>query len=141
MAEYTAIAVQNVAANANVLFTETAVAPSRCIVHREGSGIVTLRGLTKNQPRALFRVRFGGNVAIPTGGAVVPIVLAISVGGEALGEATAIATIGAAGSYFHIGAETIVCVPAGCCQNITIKNIGDGAIDVQNANLIVERIA
>lgn len=141
MAEYTAVAVQTVSANENVLFTDTTVAPSRCIMHREGSGIVTLRGSTNNQPRALFRVRFGGNVAIPAGGTIVPIVLAIAVGGEALGEATAIATIGATGSYFHIGAETIVCVPAGCCQNITIKNIGDGAIDVQNANLIVERIA
>lgn len=141
MAEYTAIAVQNVAANANVLFTDTAVAPSRCIVHREGSGIVTLRGLTNNQPRALFRVRFGGNVAIPTGGAVVPIVLAISVGGEPLGETTSIVTMGIAGAFFHVGTETIISVPAGCCQSISVKNIGVGAIDVENASLIVERIA
>lgn len=70
MAEYSYAAVQTVEAGQNVLFNETPVAPSRCIVHRDGSGIVTLRGLTNCQCRARFRVSFGANIAIPTGGTV-----------------------------------------------------------------------
>ena len=56
MAEYSYAALQTVEAGQNVLFNETPVAPSRCIVHRDGSGIVTLRGLTNCQCRARFRV-------------------------------------------------------------------------------------
>ena len=141
MAEYTAVAVQTVAANANVLFNDTAVAPSRCITHRDGAGIVTLRGLTSNQPRALFRVRFGGNVAVPTGATVGEVSLAIALNGEALGSGTMIVTPAAVGEFFNVAAEEIVCVPAGCCVSVAIRNIGTTAVDVQNANLIVQRIA
>ena len=46
MAEYTAIALQSVAQGEDVAFTETATNGSNCIVHRNGSGIVKLRGIT-----------------------------------------------------------------------------------------------
>ena len=69
MAEYTAVALQTVAAGADVAFTETAVNGSGCITHREGSGIVKLRGIT-NQCRARFLVSYSGNIQIPTGGTV-----------------------------------------------------------------------
>ena len=63
MAEYTGVFVQQVAAGQNVLFNETPVCGSNCIVHREGAGIVTLRGVT-NQCRALYKVVYGGNIAV-----------------------------------------------------------------------------
>ena len=88
MAEFTGVFVQQIAANGNAVFSETPVSGSNCIVHREGSGIITLRGMT-NQCRARYKVVFGGNIAIPTGGAVGPISVAIAVEGEALGSATA----------------------------------------------------
>ena len=91
MAEYTNIALQTVAAGQNVVFTETPVCGGRYITHREGSGIVTLRGIT-NQCRARYKVSFGGNVAIPAGGTVAPITLAIALAGEPLGSATMIET-------------------------------------------------
>ena len=69
MAEFTNVAAQTVAANGNVVFSNTAVKGSNCIQHREGSGIITLRGLT-NQCKARFFVDFSGNIAIPTGGTV-----------------------------------------------------------------------
>ena len=65
--ELTANAIQTVPANSNVIFTDTVVCGNCSIMHREGSGLVTLRGLT-NQCRARFRVSFGGNIALPTGG-------------------------------------------------------------------------
>lgn len=45
MAEYLAVSAQEVAVNGNVVFTNTAVQGNNCIKHREGSGIVTLRGI------------------------------------------------------------------------------------------------
>lgn len=57
MAEYVATATQEVAQNGNVTFTNTAVQGGNCIKHREGSGIITLRGIT-NQCRARYFVDF-----------------------------------------------------------------------------------
>ena len=91
MAEYTSAAVQTVAAGQNVLLTETVVAGKPCIVHRAGSGIVTLRGLT-NQCKARFKISFGANIAIPTGGTVEAISASLAINGEPLNSATATVT-------------------------------------------------
>ena len=81
MAEYLAVSAQEVAANENVIFTNTAVQGNNCIKHREGSGIVTLRGIT-NQCRARYFVDFSANIAVPTGGTAGAISLAIAISGE-----------------------------------------------------------
>ena len=86
MAEYSNIAIVTVAAGQNVPFTEEANTGKPCIVHREGAGLVTLRGLT-NQCRAKFKVSFGANIAIPTGGTVEAITAAIRLCGESFGSA------------------------------------------------------
>ena len=80
MAEFTSTTIQTVAAGQNLPLTETAIKGSNCINHRAGAGNVTLRGLT-NQCKALFKVSFGGNIAIPTGGTVGAISVALAVGG------------------------------------------------------------
>ena len=81
MAEYVAVAAQDVAANGNVVYTNTAVKGTACVQHREGSGIVTLRGMT-NQCKARYFVAFSANIAVPTGGTAEAISLAIAIGGE-----------------------------------------------------------
>ena len=139
MAEYTNTFVQQVAANGNVVFSETPVSGSNSIVHREGSGIVTLRGLT-NQCRARYKVTFGGNIAIPTGGAVGSISIAIAIEGEPLGSATATVTPAAVGDEFNTFVAAFVEVPRGCCVTIGVRNINTQTIEVNNANLIVERV-
>lgn len=138
--EITANALQAVATNQNVLFTEMAVRGNCSIIHREGSGLVTLRGIT-DQCRARFRVSFGGNVAIPTGGTVAPISLAIAINGEAVGPTTMISTPAAAEEFNNVSASIFINVPAGCCYTVSVRNLSDDAIEVQNANLIVERVA
>lgn len=140
MAEYTGVFVQQVAAGQNVLFNETPVCGSNCIVHREGSGIVTLRGVT-NQCRARYKVSFGGNIAIPTGGTVGPISIAISLDGEALGSATATVTPAAVEDFFNVFTAVFVEVPRGCCATIAVKNVNTQTIELQNANLIVTRVS
>ena len=140
MAEFINGAVQTVADGQNVLFAQTVVPGSQCIQHRDGSGIVTVRGLT-NQCRARYRVSFGGNIAIPTGEAVGPISLAIAIEGEPLAEATMIQTPAAVEQYANVYASTIISVPRGCCLTVSVKNTSATPVNVQNANLIVERVA
>lgn len=139
MAEFTNVFVQQVAANGNAIFSETPVSGSNCIVHRDDSGIVTLRGLT-NQCRARYKVVFGGNVAIPTGGAVGPISIAIAVEGEALGSATAIVTPAAVNEFFNVFAAAFIEVPRGCCVTVAVKNTSTETIELENANIIIERV-
>lgn len=140
MAEYTNANTVTVAAGQNVPFTETAVSGSPCIVHREGAGIVTLRGLT-NQCRARFKLSFGGNIAIPTGGAVGAISAALAVNGEPLTSATGIVTPAAVDQYGNIYVAANIDVPRGCCLTVAVENTSDQAINIVNANLIVERVA
>lgn len=140
MAEFTAVALQTVEEGQNVIFTETPICPTKCITHREGSGIVRLRGLT-NQCRARFLVAFSGNIQIPTGGTVGEISLAISVDGEPLQSAQMIVTPAAVENFFNVSAQVYLDVPCGCCVTIAVENTSDQAIEVQNANLIVVRVA
>ena len=142
MAEYTAIAEQTVAANQNILLTETPVCGNApCIVHREGSGLVTLRGITKGQCRARFKVTFGGNIAIPTGGTVEAISVAIAINGEAVNSTTMIVTPAAVEEYFNVFSAIFIDIPINCCSQISVKNMSTQSILVQNANVIVERVA
>ena len=141
MAEFTSVATQTVAVGQNLPLTETAAKAPACIVHRAGSGLVTLRGLTSGQCRARFKVSFGGNIAIPTGGAVGPVSVALSVGGEALNSATAIVTPAAVENYFNVFVAAFIEVPRGCCLTVAVKNTGTQAVNIANSNLIVERAA
>ena len=139
--EITANAVQEVAAANNVIFTDTAVQGNSSMVHREGSGLVKLRGLTTCQQRARFKIFFSANIALPTGGTAGPISLAISVDGEPVATTTMTVTPAAVEEYFNVASSVYLNVPAGCCSTIGVKNISGVAIDVQNANLIAERVA
>lgn len=139
--EITANAVQTVTENGNVAFTNTSVAGSSCIVYRQGSGLVTLRGLTNGQCRARFRVTFGGNVAIPTGGTVGPITVAIGINGEPVQTSEMIVTPAAVNEYFNVYRSMFLDVPRGCCSQVSVENLTGGSILVQNANLTIERVA
>ena len=138
--EIIANALQTVEANQNVLFTDTVVCGNCSIIHRDGSGLVTLRGIT-NQCRARFKVTFGSNIAISTGGAVDPISMAITVDGEPVPSTTVITTPAAVGDFSNIFTAVFLDIPASCCSQISVRNISDQAIEVQNANLIIERVA
>lgn len=138
--EIIANAIQTVQANQNVYFTDTVICGNSSITHRDDSGLVTLRGVT-NQCRARFLITFGANIAVPTGGTAGPISLAIAINGEAVPATTMTTTASAVGAYFNVGSSVFVDVPKGCCSQISVKNITTTAINVQNANLIVERVA
>ena len=138
--ELTANALQTVGTFRDLLFTDTAVPGNCSMIHREGSGLVTLRGIT-NQCRARFRISFGANVAIPAEGTVAPITVEISVNGEPLAETTMISTPAATEEFNNISRVVFLNVPSGCCTQVSVKNTTADDVDFQNASLIVERVA
>lgn len=140
MAEFSNSSIALVSAGQNVPLTETAVNSKPCIVHRSGAGLVTLRGLT-NQCRALYKISYGGNIAIPTGGTVEAITAALAVNGEALNSATATVTPAAVENYFNVYVSAQVSVPKGCCVTVAMKNTSAQVVNFANSNLTVERIA
>ena len=138
--EIIANALQTVQANQNVYFTDTVTEGNCSITHRNDSGLVQLRGLT-NQCRARYKVSFGGNIAIPTGGTVGPISMAIAIDGEAVPATTMIVTPAAVEQFFNVKSSVFIDVPRGCCVSVSVKNTSTDAVVVQNANLIITREA
>lgn len=138
--EITANAVQTVAANQDILFTNIPISGNCNTLWRDGSGIVTLRGMTQ-QCRARYKVTFGGNVAIPSTGTAGAASFALAINGEAVSSTKMISTPGAVNDYNNIATTIFIDVPRGCCSQVSIKNIGTQSTNVQNANLIIERVA
>ena len=151
MAEFTQNSVQTVLANQPVTLNTTIGCNKGYVYHRDGSGIVTLRGVVNNACAnfARYQVTFNGNIAVPTDGTVGPIAIAIALDGEPIQTSRAIVTPAAADEYFNVTSTAIITVPRGCCENVTVENVSFGAtaaatptaINVQNANLVVSRIA
>lgn len=139
--EITANAVQQVLAGNSVIFTDTPIPGNCSIMHREGSGLIKLRGLTSTQCRARFKATFGANIAIPTDGIAGPISLALALDGEPVQTTLMIVTPSDPEEYYNISTSIYIDVPAGCCSTLAVRNINGPAIDVANANLIIERVA
>lgn len=150
MAEYLANAIQNVAVNAPVIFTASIPCTRGYVYHEDETGVFILRGCTNNC-FARYRVTFNGNVAIPEGGDLTPIAIAITVQGEPRLTSRAIYTPQAVDEYGNLTSTAIITVPRGCCFSIAIDyvdaTVDDPAttptptIEVQNANLTITRIA
>jgi len=147
MAEYLANAVQDVALNDPILFTASIPCTKGYIYHEDETGIFILRGITNNC-FARYQVTYNGNIAIPTGGTVTPIAVAIAVNGEPRVTSRAIFTPAAVDEYGNVTSTAIVTVPRGCCFSLSVRYVTadpteDSAtsIEVQNSNLVINRIA
>jgi len=138
MAEYTANALQAVNTNQNILFTDTVVPSIGAIVHRDDSGLFTLR--SSCQYCARYRATFGANIAIPDGGTVEAISLALAINGEPAAATSMIVTPAATEDFFNVASSIYLDVPAGCCSQVSVENTSAQTIDVQNANLIIEKV-
>ena len=146
-AEYSYPLTQTVAVNENILFLNG----DRCckkgfIVHNDSSGVFRLKGICKNcAPRAIYKVNFHANVAVAPaadGGVLEPIVIALSQNGETARNTVSVVTPSAIGDQWVINFETLIELPCGCCDTISVRNISaTTAIEVENANILFERIA
>ena len=145
MAEFTYNPVQTVNANQPVILNNSIPCNKGYVYHRNESGVVTLRGIVNNCNAcfARYKVTFNANIAVPEGGTVGPIAIAVSQSGEPILTSRAVATPTAVDAYFNVTSPAIIDVPRGCCFDISVENVSDSGdpINVQNANLVVERIA
>lgn len=150
MAEYTNVAAQNVALNNPILFSASIPCTKGYVLHEDETGVFILRGATPNC-FARYEVTFNGNVAIPKGGAVTAVAVAIAVNGEPRLASEAIFTPQAVDEFGNLTSTCIITVPKGCCYSMSVRyvdaTVNDAAvtptptIEVQNSNLTVKRIA
>ena len=140
MAEYGNSNIVTVAAGQVVPLTDRIESGKPCIQHRDGAGTITLRGQT-NQCKARYLVMYNANIAIPTGGTVGAISVALTIVGESLNSATAIVTPAAVENYFNVSGAAYIDVPRGCCVNVALENTSTQAVSVANTNVIVTREA
>ena len=146
-AEYSYPLTQNVAVNENIVFLNG----DRCckkgfIVHNDASGVFRLKGICKNcAPRAIYKVNFHANVAVAPadeGGVLEPIIVALSQNGETARNTVSVVTPAAIGDKWVVNFETLIELPCGCCDTISVRNISaNTSIEVENANILFERIA
>lgn len=149
-AEYLANGVQEISLNAPAIFTASIPCTRGYVYHEDETGIFILRGITCGQCFATYQVTFNGNIAIPEGGTAGPIAVAITVNGEPRLTSRAIYTPAAAEDYGNVTSTAIIKVPRGCCFSLSVESVPATAdptvtpapvIEMQNANLVVNRIA
>lgn len=150
MAEYVANAIQQVDLNSPILFTASIPCTKGYVYHEDETGIFTLKGITSNC-FARYQVTFNGNIAIPDGGTVGPIAVSISVNGEPRPTSRAIFVPAAVDEYGNVTSTAIIVVPKGCCFSMSVRYVSGitndpavvpaSVIEVQNANLVINRVA
>ena len=159
MAEYVFNPAQRVEPNQNVLLQDAIPCNRGYVIHRNGSGILTLRGIVNGGTCcfARYQVTANMNIAIPSDGtAPAPISVSLAIDGEPIQTSRAIVTPAAVATdpptsenFFNVTSTAIITVPRGCCYTIAVENTSSGltatdpapAILVQNANVTVARIA
>lgn len=152
IAEYSFNPIQVVNPNQPVILNTSIACPKGYVLHRNESGIVTLRGAVNNSCGcfARYQVTFNGNIAVPEDGTVGAIAVALAIDGEPILTSRAIVTPAAVDEYFNVTSTAIITVPKGCCVNVSVENVSESAdpattpappINVQNSNLTISRIA
>lgn len=135
--------------NSPLLFTASIPCNKGYIYHEDETGNFILRGITNNC-FARYQVTYNGNIAIPTGGAISPIGVAITINGEPRVTSRAIFTPSAVEEYGNVTSTAIITVPKGCCFNLSVRYVSgvtDGTttptseINAINSNLTITRIA
>lgn len=150
MARYITSTDQNVALNGTVPFDIVSIPCNKGCVIPLATGVLTLRSGARNQAR--YDVTLQANVAIPEGGAVTPVALAITLNGVPLPESVAIVTPAAAEDVWHINTSTPITVPCGCCVSVSAAYVDATEDDAtvtptpsvfvrRNASLTVTRTA
>ena len=154
MAEYlTRDSVESVALNTPITFVDSIPCNRGYVFHQSGTGIFVLRGIVNN-PTACFaryNVKFTGNIAIPTGGAVTPVATAIVVSGEARDGSRSIFTPAAVDEYGNVTSRATIDVPRGCCFTVSVEYVNGTVndptvtptplINVVDGSMSIERTA
>lgn len=152
MAEYIYNEVQTIQPGASALLSDAIPCNKGMVIHRPGSGILTIRGIVNNPCArfARYRVSFDGNIAVPEGGTAGEIQLALALSGEVLQSSIAAVTPTVAATYWNVSGFAIIDVPVGCCYEIAVENASVSsdpattpapALNLRNLNVEVTRLA
>ena len=152
MAEYIYNDIQLVQPGSSALLNDAIPCNRGYVIHRAGSGILTLRGIVNNPCArfARYRVSFDGNIAVPEGATPGEIQMALAIGGEIIPTSIATATPTVANAYWNIAGFAIIDVPAGCCYTVAVENASVSsdpattpalALNIRNLNVEVTRQA
>lgn len=146
MAEYTASMTQTVNPGESIIFTEAPVPCNRGFVrHRDESGSFLLAGKVLRSPcgcypkSANYLVDFGANIAIPADGTVGTVSVAIAIDGSTIPSSQMDITPSAVNEFSNVSRAITAQVWAGCCETISVRNVSDQPILVQNANILFSR--
>ena len=126
MAKYITSTDENVALNNTIPFNIVSIPCNKGCVIPITTGVLTLRSGARNQ--AQYVVTLQANVAIPEGGAVTPLAVAITLNGVAIPDSVAIVTPAAAEELWHVNTSTVITVPCGCCVSVSAAYV-DGTED------------
>ena len=151
MAEFVYNEIQLIQPGAPALLNDGIRCNRGLVLHRPGSGILTLRGANNNCPGfARYRVQFDGNIAVPEGGTAGEIQLALAIDGEIIPTSIAAATPTDVDAYWNVSGFAIIDVPACCCYTVSVRNASVSAdpattpapaLNLRNLNVEVTRIA
>lgn len=143
MAKYITSTDQNVALNGTIPFDIVSIPCNKGNVIPITTGVLTLKGNTSNR-FARYDVTLQGNLSIPTGGAVTPIAVAITLNGVAIPDSVAIVTPAAVGDVWNINTSVTITVPCGCCVSISAAYVDateDDAATTPTPSISVRRRA
>lgn len=148
MAEWSANALQTVNPGETIVFTENPVPCRRGLIrHRDDTGNFLLAGYVprqsgcqcQRQRSANYLVDFGANIALPEGGTVGAISVALTIDGATIPSSSMIVTPAAVNQFFNVSRAINAPVFNGCCESLAVRNTSNQAILVQNANIIISR--
>lgn len=117
----------NVVLNGTIPFDIVSIPCAKGNVIPITTGVFTLKGNTPNR-FARYEVTVQGNIAIPEGGAVTPIAVAITLNGVAIPDSIAIINPTITEEYWHINTSILITVPCGCCVSISAAYV-DATVD------------
>lgn len=147
--------IQDVSLNSPILFRTSIPCNRGFVYHESETGNFILKGPNNSSNAccngfAHYQVTFNGNIAVPEGGTVTPIAIALSVNGEPRLVSRAIFTPAAVEDFGNVTSTAVIKVPRCCCFDLAVEAIPATSdptvtpapvIEVQNANLTISRIA
>lgn len=143
MAEFVeAAAGQTILANRPAILTTSIRCNKGFIIHDDGSGLITLRGV--NGRRARYLLLANTNIAVPEGGTAGEIGFGLFIAGELENSAIAKSTPAAVEEFNNVTLVKYIDIPCGCCRDIFVGNAtasGGSILTDGTLNVVINRVA
>ena len=152
MAQYITNGEQTVNPNESIVFYASNPCERGLIKHREGTGSFLLSGYVPyntcgcRAKTAEYLVSFGANIAVPTGGDVEEISVAIEIDGATIPASIMRYTPDAVEDFGNVSRTITADVWKNCCETVTVTNtsaqpiiVSEGVITFSRPDLYVSR--